>query len=369
MALVQTSPILYPVRGGYNGPFNNNGGSFSALALNTAGGVAHQVGRVRWADLGDHTCSKIHLVTVGVTVSSTSILRVGFQSMSGSTPRGDGNFTSYADLTQADIAAQSKILATLNSPTALTNGQLACVSAQLSTFNAGDSVSIRAALFPSAAQMPTVSLNATAQSAVPNLLLEANDGTFGIFEGGDFFSGTDDGPNWDSGATNAERGASLRVPFKCKVNGIYAAGFRVAASGGTFTLRVYTDALSTPTVSFSEAPASNTWAAATSSHRFWVYPITEMTLNPGIDYGITVEPTSLTNIYVSELNHHTAGYAAALSGGTNYKRIMRPTGLAGAFTVDDTKTLQLGFVVSALDDGTATGGRTTHPGMGGGARG
>jgi hypothetical protein len=75
----------------------------------------------------------------------------------------------------------------------------------------------------------------------------------------------------------------------------------------------------------------------------------------------------LTNVYVTELNHFTAGYSAALAGGTTYQRIARAS---GAFTVDATKTLQLGFVISALDDGVAAGGGLmTHPGMSGGMRG
>jgi len=337
MALVQTSPLLYPVRGGYSGAVNNNGGSFNTLQLASATDVAHQVGRVRWSDNGAHTCTKIHFASGLIAgFSPTSILRVGFQPLLTTVPRGNGSFSNFADLTAGEVNSQTKLVATLNSP------------------------------LPVAAQMPTVFLNATAQGAVPNLLLEAGDGTFGIMEGGDFFIGTDDGPNWDSGSTNSERGVSLRVPFKCKVNGIWAGGFRLASSSGAITVRAYSDVLTTPTTLVTLTPGANEICGAVSSHRFWIVPITEQTLLPGIDYGITVQPTTTTNVYVTELNHHTAGYAAALAGGTNYKRIQRAS---GAFTVDTTKTLQLGFVISALDDGTASGGLMTHPGMGGGMRG
>jgi len=367
MALVQTSPLLYPVRGGYSGAVNNNGGSFATLQLASATDVAHQVGRVRWSDNGAHTCTKIHFASGLVAgFSPTSILRVGFQPLLTTAPRGNGSFSNFADLTAGEVNSQTKLVATLNSPLPVANGELACISAQITTFSVGDSLIIRAALFTSAAQMPTVFLNATAQSAVPNLLLEASDGTFGILEGGDFFVSTDDGPNWDSGSTNPERGVSLRVPFKCKVNGIWAGGFRLASSSGAITVRAYSDVLTSPTTLVTLTPGSNEICGAVSSHRFWMVPITEQTLLPGIDYGITIQPTTTINVYVTELNHHTAGYAAALAGGTNYKRIARTS---GAFTVDTTKTLQLGFVISALDDGTASGGLMTHPGMGGGMRG
>ena len=367
MALVQTSPLLYPVRGGVAGAANNNGGSFASATLSALADVIHQAGRVRWSDNGDHTCSKVHVVIGSVgSLGPASSLRVGFQSMHATSPRGSGTFTNFGDTTAAGIAAQSKLEVTLNTPKALTNGELACVSAQLAVFTTGDSLQIRSAVCPVALQMPSVFLNATVQSAAPNVLLEADDGTFGIFEGGDFFSATDDGPNWDSASTNPERGATLRVPFKCKVNGIWAAGFRLAATTGAITVRAYSDVLSTPATLVTLTPAANEIVGLASSHRFWMLPITEQTLTPGIDYGVTIQPTTTTNVYVTELTHHTASYSAALAGGIHYKRIARTS---GAFTVTDTKTLQLGFVISALDDGTSVGGLLTHPGMGGGMRG
>jgi len=367
MALVRTSPILYPIRGGHAGAVNNNGGSFSSAVLTTSTDMAHQTGRARWSDGGTHTCSKVHLVTGAVSIGPASIVRVGFQGIHATSPRGDGTFTNFDDLTQAEVPANSKILATLGATKSIVSGDLVCVSAQIVNFTAADSVSIRAALFPTAAQMPTVFLNATGQGAVPNVLLEANDGTFGIIEGGDFFVGTDDGPNWDSGSGTPERGVSLRVPFKCKVNGIWAAGFRLATTTGALTVRAYSDVLTTPTTLVTVSPTWNEMCAAVSSHRFWMLPLpVEQTLLPSIDYGITIQPTTSINVYVTELNHHTAGYGAALVGETTYKRISRAS---GAFTVDATKTLQLGFVISALDDGTASGGLMTHPGMSGGMRG
>jgi len=367
MTLVATSPLLYPVRGGHSGDVNNNGGSFAGASLSALADVVHQTGRVRWSDGGNHTCSKVHVVIGSVgSLGPTSVLRVGFQSLHATSSRGSGTFTNYGDTAATGVVALSKLEVTLNTPKALVNGELACVSAQLATFTTGDNMQIRSAVFPVAAQMPTVFLNATIQSAVPNLLLEADDGTFGIFEGGDFFYATDDGPNWDSASTNPERGSSLRVPFKCKVNGIWAAGFRLATTSGAITARVYSDVLGAPTELVSVTPAVNEMCAAPSSHRFWMLPITEQTLTPGIDYGITIQPTTTVNVYVTELNHHTAGYGAALAGGTYYKRISRTS---GAFGTSDIKTLQLGFVISALDDGTSIGGLLTHPGMGGGMRG
>ena len=368
MALVKTSPLLYPVRGGGSGAVNNNGGSFSGLQLAAATDVVHQVGRVRWSDNGSHTCTKIHFACGTVAAfSPTSILRVGFQPLLTTVPRGNGSFSNFADLTAGEVNSLTKLVGTLNSPLPVADGELACISIQITTFTAGDSLTIRTALFTIASQMPTVFLNATGQGAVPNVLLEAGDGTFGIMEGGDFFVTTDDGPNWDSGSATPERGVSLQVPFRCKVNGIWAAGFRLATTAGAVTVRAYSDVLTSPTTLVTLNPGTNEMCGAPSSHRFWMLPIPEQTLVPGIDYGITLEPTTTINVYVTELNHFTAGYSAALAGGISYKRIARAS---GAFTVDATKTLQLGFIISALEDGVAAGGGLmTHPGMSGGMRG
>jgi len=368
MALAKTPPLLYPIRGGHSGPFGSGGAGFASNTLSVATDVLHQTGRVRWADNGDHVCSKVHIVSGTVTsIGPASILRVGFQNLSASAPRGNGTFTNFGDLTAADVVAQAKLVVTLASQKSLANGELACVSVQITTFTTGDNLRINSAGHPNVPQMPVVFLNTAPQSGVPNVLLEANDGTFGIFEGGDFFSGVDNDETWDNTAGQSERGVSLRVPFLCKVNGIWAGGFRLDAATGAVTVRVYSDVLSTPTTLLTITPASNEICGAPSSQRFWMLPLTEQTLVPGIDYGITIQPTTDINVYVGELIHHTAGYASALAGGTDYKRIQRAS---GAFTVDATRTLQLGFVISALEDGTATGGGLlTHPGMGGGMRG
>lgn len=374
MAYVNLSPglLIFPGRAQGALYFDAAGanwmGILEATTLSTSGDVMHQIGQILWADQGTNkTISKIHFPLGAVTFNGgVSALQLGLQTVDNLAPhRGDGTFDVYGTLTA--LTANAVNFVTISSGTqTYSHRELVDFVIQYSTFTTGDSIEVLAIDSSSAAQLPAVLKNTSVLSLVPNIILEDSEGTVGILAAGSFISNAEQ-ILWNSGSTPNEYGNIFRVPFNCKVIGVHMM-HRFTNASGAGTINLYSDPTGTPSSMVSKSFSLAEFGTSTATQRGGVLLFdSEVTLTKDTDYCIAVAPSNTNNHEMIKLSLGTAGFAAAMSGGTTVKQASRSS---GAFSTDTSAYLPINIVISQIDDGAggSTSGMIVHPGMSGGMR-
>lgn len=282
-------------------------------------------------------------------------IRIGLQDLetaSGTFLTPDGTFDVYADVVGGgggigNIAAVTTTLATSGSKS-VAHGDLIAIVWDMTTRAGSDSVIVRG--LPCAATwMPPgtlVHIVAWAPStSVPDVVLEADDGTFGILSSCPYQTGL--GTHAYQASTNPdERGLIFRVPIRCKIDGAWVT-MGTALATADATIRLYADPLGTPaeitSLSVLGEQGNN---SATAKPRF--YPLTEQTLEPNTDYCLAVEATGTANVsiaYATVVAAHRSvmGLANCRAGNRNNQ--------TGAFSETTTEIPFIAVRISALDDG------------------
>jgi hypothetical protein len=148
----------------------------------------------------------------------------------------------------------------------------------------------------------------------------------------------------------AKRGAIFQVPFKCTASGakVYA-----AASSGGFNAAIYDSGgaeLSSSSTAWDADHSAN--GDGVAAH---VMFDNDVTLSPGTDYRLVIEPTSATNCNMYTAAISSTIYRAAWPGGTNWFYTTFTT--AGGWVDSATTSIPfIDLIITKLDDGVSSGG-------------
>lgn len=198
------------------------------------------------------------------------------------------------------------------------------------------------------------------QPAIPNVLLEFDDGTFGTLIGA--FPCSDTGTiAFNSGSTPDENALQFQYPFPCKVDG----GEVIILGSGTadFDVVLYD---SDGTTVLASTSVSGRHLANTAGRRLPFDFSAEVTLLANTTYYLAVKPTTANNVTVYYFDVNANGHLSAhFLGTTGILNSQTNGGGWGAGT--NTRRIFAGLRLSSLSDGA--GGMLVHTGMTGGMQG
>jgi hypothetical protein len=184
---------------------------------------------------------------------------------------------------------------------------------------------------------------------VPVTLITFDDGTLAVLDGAvpaasvtqDVYS-TSTPPN--------ERGLQFQLPWSCKIDAVW---INVACGAATadFNIKLYdvsTPATPAPVTGFTTMNmlAEQTSVANTANFSVWPLP-SEVQLNRGTDYVLSVENTTAVSVRVAMANFPDANVRKFVPGGTTLFKATRNGG-TGTFTTTDTTIALMGVRISQL---------------------
>lgn len=195
------------------------------------------------------------------------------------------------------------------------------------------------------------------QGVVPNVVLEFNDGTYGLLSGSTPITADSAISYLDTDSPN-EYGLKFRVPFTCAADALWVAGsFSGDAETQTTTI-VLSDAATGDLVAQAEIDE----AEMSGDNRLSIFTLrSEVTLDGGSDYVVSLRPNNSANTATLNLALiNSANWRPLMGGDTNMKMVSR----TGSTTWSDYSTTDLpicGVRLSRL--GSTGGGGSTHYGI------
>lgn len=361
------------------------------ILLDADGEQGHHVGHMYWQDRGSHTVSsaggKIHwLPGASISFVAVSTLQIGIQdadTANGPAPRGDATFDVSATLVAGvDTISTTTYLATSmgsGSKTIAHGAQIAVVF-KLAVTSGSQSIKVRGSnVYTVSGIVPTATLEApaatfTAQAHCPNLIIEADDGTFGTLYGTMPFSVAPTVQTYKNNDATKEYGNILQFATPVQIDGFWVMGAS-STNAANFTIVLYSDPLHAaagPTIVESVAVDANTMGVAGGSGRFIYLPLdTIVTLSANTNYVVSMRPDVATNISLLYMDEATNAKMAVLPLGVNCYGVSRNTideGTTAFSSISSgTRRFFIGVSVCGADDGAGSaGGMVRHPGMGGG---
>lgn len=346
----------------------------------------HHIGHVYWADRGSHTVSsaggKIHwLPGASIAFVAVATLQIGIQDVdmaNGPAARGDGSFDVSATLDGGtDTITTTTALATAmeTGSKTMAHGALIAVVFKLAVTSGTQAVRVRELTTSSTPVFPSTTLvtagpTYTIQSAVPNIVIEADDGTRGIFYGTMPFSVSPTALAFKNNDATKEYGNILRFATPVQVDGLFVCVV-ASASTANFSVVLYSDPLAAgvgPTADGTVSLDANTLGVVTGSARWVWLPLPSiLTLAANTDYVVALKPDAAVNISIIYVDEQT-GDMAALPLGADCYGVSRGTigaGTAFASINSGTRRFFCGVSVCGGDDGAggAGGGMMRPVGM------
>jgi hypothetical protein len=320
--------------------------------------------------------SKIWFKTSSITFADASTnLRIGIQDIATTTVTSiqpDGTFDVYADvagnsglITSSDDNVTKSITLSTSGSKDISHGDLIAVVFDMTARGGSDTFTLLGWSTGGYRIMPTSrGYNSSTWQGIasaipiPMIMLEANDGTLGIFRYAPFIpvnNGTSGGSStydFDSATTYDEYGLIFQVPFRCKVNGVIIAMGTEVSAAADCTLRLYSTPLGTPTEMVAKTLLGEQ-SIGYSDDRPRVYTFAETELAPNTDYCIALEATSTGDINLGYMTLNSEAHRAV--NGLANCRLGRRANQTGAFgEVTDSYPL-MAVLISAIDDGTGMG--------------
>lgn len=340
----------------------------------------HNVGHIYWADRGSHTVSsaggKIHwLPGASIAFVSSATLQIGIQDVdtaNGPAGRGDGTFDVSATLDGGtDTITSTTALATAmeTGTKTIAHGALICVAFKLAIVSGTQAIRVRGWSASTSVTFPYITLitsgpTYSVQSGVPNIVIEADDGTRGIIYGTTPFSVSPTQLAYKNNDTTKEYGNILRFSTPVQIDGLFVCA---AASANTANLSVvlYSDPLAAgagPTATATVALDANTLGLVTGSSPRWIWvPLpTILTLAKDTDYVVALKPDAAVNIGLMYIDEQTGDMAALPLGANCYGMSRNTIGAGTAFSSisSGTRRFMIGVSVCGGDDGAGGGGTT-----------
>jgi hypothetical protein len=355
-------------------PYMETSAVASSYTFDAVNEYSHYIGQVVWAD---GSASKTFSSSGGKVrfrngntntfANAGTTFRIGIQGVDTTTgpARGDTTWAVYGDYVGGSFsitnAAANDYPMTSGSMT-LSRGQLIAVVAHLSARGGTDQVMIIPGIsgvsgYGSMAPMVTTQSPGgtfSDQGVLPNLLLIADDGTFGWFAGTGFI---EDGSTatFDSGnATADEYGNVFTYPFEIDVMGFYWAGrYSAAGAAAKVKFRLYLDPLGTPT-SVLEKEHWNYWAMGTASgsldHNVMIFPGT-YTIPANTPFALAAQPQDASSDILMYWQIDPA-VDSMVPFGASVQRCRRLNN-TGAFTTASDMILLMDPIVSRIEGSNA----------------
>lgn len=185
-----------------------------------------------------------------------------------------------------------------------------------------------------------------AVQALPNVILEFTDGTFGTFDYG--WPVTAMGSvDYDNASVADEIALEFTVPVQCKCDGAYMF-VSVNAGGSNFDIVLYEGTNSIIATVSHDANAVHSVGAGVG--KYVAVPFPEVTLRPSSIYRLALKPTTTGNINLFYFDVNDANHFQAHAGGTSWVYNTRAD--AGSWgTATTTRRPWAGIKISALEHG------------------
>lgn len=357
MALVAISGLWMP-----GIPNVNPIPALASALIDASGEKVAWIGRVWNKDRATKSIRTIGFLPGAITPNS-STMRISLQDLdltTGNPARPDGvvdQSVTFADT--APTASTWYQTANLDADRSVAFGELLAVVLDYSTFGAGTAFNVQ--------NITSASSNLTnssfcsllsgagptwaAQSVVPNIILGFTDSTFGTLGEPEvcFPVSATNSVNLNTGSTPDEIALAFTVPMPCKCDGAWMI-VNANVSGRDYNIVLYQDTTVLATGTFdAESLASNATARVVTA------TFAEATLAAGTQYYLALTPTTTGNVTGYNFDVSAAGHMDAHAGGQNWTYSTRTD--AGAWAAaTTTRRLYAGIMISAVDDGTTTGG-------------
>jgi hypothetical protein len=337
---------------------------YSGITIDATGEIIALPGRVWWPGVktGTKNISRVGFRFSGVTKAGGSALTVSLQDVSltaGPPTQPDGVQDQTVAIANANASFVSntwiRTAALSASRTVSYADRLAVVIEFDGAGRLGaDTVSISAV---SAAAFIIVAENApvlfaggvwTAQTNSANVILEFDDGTFGILDGSIPTSDINTHAYNSGTGTADEHALAFQVSEPVVVDGIYA--LVAPAASGDFELILYSGTSVLVAVAIDANAITQTAAA-----RYYLAPIAEQTLSPGTQYYVAVRPTTANNVSAFSLDVNDANHFTCMDGGLNFNYATRLNQGSWA-AITSTRRLYAGVRISQIHDGAGGAG-------------
>lgn len=339
------------------------------------------IGHVKWSDNPTAAktvgaSSKIHFRTGAATFADAGTnLRIGLQDVStasGPPVQPDGTFDVYADvagnsglITSSDDSVLKSITLSTSGSKSVAQDQLIAIVFEMTARGGTDSLGLTNFYSIDRTNLPTSLVYigswavVTINGSVPNVMLEAEDGTFGILRGAMYIAHGGQ-HSFASTSTPDEYALLFQVPYACKVDAVILATGNTSATAD-FSLVLYSTPTGTPTA-LATVSVLGEHLSNQSDDRYMIVPLgAEYGLQPNTDYAIAMQSTGAGNAILGYFDignaaHRTANGLGSCRQGTR-------TNATGAFSETTTRIPLIGVQISALDDGAGMGKASLNIGI------
>ena len=328
-------------------PYSILGSTFQSLLIDASGEKAAFV--VQIPKTG--TISKVGFRTATVTTSQT--LKVGIYTVDGS---GDPTTTAYGSSTtgtQTSPASNTAYLVTLGTGATATQGDIVAVVIEFDSTVGNLNIAHTTAATNNFPYSDLYTGTWAKTAATPILSFEYDDGSYAPILGC--------GPpcsiantTFNSGSTPDEYALYFKTLGPCKVNGVTIYG-GAGAAAADFSIILYN---SDGTTALGTIAVDGDVRAGTSSTipSFFQFS-SAISLSADTFYYLSLRPDTANNARLLRITSVASAAAMdVLSGGQNFYEATRTN--AGAWTTTTTNRPAIMPILSAIDDGTSTGGGT-----------
>lgn len=356
----------------------------SSTLIDLTGEKLAIVGEIMWdngaATKTMSTSSKIHIRTGAITFADASTtMRVGLQGLLGAgsgavraTP--DGSWSVYTDLignggllTSSDDNIAKSIALTAGTKD-VSQGELVAIVFDMTARAGSDSFGFSGltgfgytTTRPGNAQYigsAWTYFGGTAHLA--NVLLESDDGTFGLLRGATYISGT--GVNaFQASSTPDEYGLVFQVPFRCKIDSVTFSGGPNGSAAADCEVCIYSTPSSTPVELANYTLLGEHGSGYIDDRPTTIQLTEELELQPKTDYCVSIKATGTANFDVGYVKLANAAHRPVL--GLANCRLGTRSNATGAFSETTTTIPLIAVGISALDDGNGAGRASLNIGV------
>lgn len=346
MALIATQGLWLPSM-----PLFTLAPAFTSTLIDASGEKVAWVGPYWNKDRATKNITKIGFLPGAITSAGGSQMRLSLQNVDAATGnpfRPDGTQDQTVDfLASAPTASTWYQTGALSATRSLAYGEMVAVVLEFNSFAGADAFNVQSLTGASSSfwgigGVSHFTSSWAALNVVPNVILEADDGSFGTLAGS-WPLATTPTQNANTGSTPDEVALRFTVPFQCKLDGAWVA-VSVGAAGRNFDIVLYagTTALATMNVDAEYMGVNN-------AARLVIAPLAETVLSPSTAYYLALKPTTASNITTYSFTVSAANHFQAHPGGTEFQYATRTD--AGAWTDVTTQRLYGGISISAVHGG------------------
>lgn len=330
--------------------------AFTTTLLDGATEKFDWTGYVWNKDRATKNITKVAFLPGAITSAGGSQMRISLQNVDAATSvvvaRGDGTQDQTVDFLASDVTDSTWYkTAALSATRTVAFGELMACRLEFNSFLGADAFNVRNltgnANYNGIGGIAHFTGTWAGATAVPNIVFEFDDGTFGTFVHGHPCASIVS-TSVNTGSTPDEVALKFQVLFPCKIDAVPFV-MSIASAARDFDVVLYEGTTALQTVSVD----ADYVAISTGSYKVVAIPETELT--PGVDYYVAVKPTTAANIIVYSFTVGEANHFQAMPGGTTWHHATRVD--AGAWTATTTQRPWMGIRISALSDG-AGGGST-----------